>query len=126
MIIKKRLLLILPISFIVLIVLALVWHVNAQKRQEENIQVQERILSYVTIYEGQEFDYIHISKQLNLSHEQLFEHLLQLNRAGKIVAVQKYLRKPILLTKDDCINYYWKVFLTSDEHPHSELGTLSR
>ena len=90
----------------------------------KRIQIKNKLLEYIAEQEGKEFDYIDISNQLKLSHKQLFKLLGELKKEEKIVAYQKYLRKPILLSINDYTNFYWKVYIRSDKHPHSKLGTL--
>jgi hypothetical protein len=91
---------------------------------KKTVQMKEKLLSYIAEHDGEKFDYVGVAKRLNISHKKLFQCLSELEREHKIIAVQHYLRKPILITKDDYINYFWKVYIPSDEHPHSELGVV--
>jgi hypothetical protein len=91
---------------------------------KKTVQMKEKMLSYIAGHEGEEFDYMSVAKQLNISYKELFQYLSELEKRHRIVVVQHYLRKPILITEDDYINYFWKIYIPSDEHSHSELGSL--
>ncbi len=89
-------------------------------------EIKSELLKCIAEQEGEAFNYGNVSKQLNLSFKQLFRFLNELHNEGKIVAHQKCLRKPILITMNDLTNFYWKVYIRSEKYPASKLGPLCR
>lgn len=97
---------------------------SERNKVQNNKEMQNQLLSYISENEEKEFDYAFVSRKLNLSYKEIYKYLSFLSDEDKIVAQQKYLRKPILLSDNDIENFYWKVFIRSDKHPASKLGTL--
>lgn len=97
---------------------------SERNKVQKNKEIQSQLLSYIRENEENEFDYAFVSRKLNLSYKEIYKYLSFLSDEDKIVAQQKYLRKPILLSDNDIENFYWKVYIRSDKYPVSKLGIL--
>lgn len=130
--IMKRVVLLFTVPLVCIVLLAMIFVLqdrslrNDHQTAQEQAYTQKRILLHIAKHNGEVFDYVAVAKMLNITHMQVFGHLNDLERADKIVAHQKSLRKPVLIQKTDFTNYYWRIFITSAAHPRSELGTLGR
>lgn len=116
----------LTIVVIGLLYLSIAYMKNRRERSKvkNNREMHNKLLSYIKENEDNEFDYAFVSRKLNLSYKEIYKYLNFLSEADEIVAQQKHLRKPILLSDNDIENFYWKVYIRSDKHPASKLGTL--
>lgn len=117
---KKRLSLVIALLLIALLGLGLIGNHVQRRKAQENARQMQQILSYVAERDGEVFDFDSASETLGISRKEMHRHLFQLEQEHKIVAEQQYLRKPILISDSDYANYYWKVYLASDERQQAD------
>jgi hypothetical protein len=86
--------------------------------------IKEKMLVFISEHEGEEFDFEGVSNTWKLSKKQVYSLLLELMDEKSIIAHQKHLRKPILISPSDYENFFWKVFIRSEKYPNSKLGQL--
>ncbi|MFV0393692.1 MAG: hypothetical protein ACK5LC_04755 [Coprobacillaceae bacterium] len=88
-------------------------------------KIKKQLLEIIVEREDQVFQFVKVSKKLNLSYRQLFRLLLELENEKKIVTYQKYPTKTILIVVSEYSNYYWKVYIRSEKHPVSKIGSYT-
>lgn len=110
---------------LVVAVIAVLIYRYKKYRNEKIKKAKDEVLKYISLHEGEAFDFEYNCISQKIKRKQLYKILLQLKSEDIIVAHQRYLRKPILLSDNDYENFFWKVYILSKKYPQSMLGTLS-
>lgn len=90
---------------------------NSKSKETLRQETQEKILVYITEHGIGPFGGFELAvRELGLTHRQLSNHLLELERNNKIVCTPMYeARKPIIISKNDMIWYFGTVSVVTEE-----------
>ncbi|UQZ89435.1 hypothetical protein C4J81_09580 [Deltaproteobacteria bacterium Smac51] len=97
-----------------IIKMSLAW--SFESKEARRMTVQQKILAYIEERKEQDFDFKLAAERLDLSYQNLADHLTELERGGRIKCMPRPpFRKPIVITLDDMVWYFWRVTIVPDE-----------